>query len=258
MAVSSSIVTHFTKSLDSLNGIIEEGFKVHYCKETVFYRKPSKSNPPPTMSWAFPMVSFCDIPLSLIVDHTKKYGEYGIGLSKSWAIDKGLNPVNYIVRGSSYARDHIAVLNDQFLKTKDDAYKNGKILNSVQKNALQTLMYCKNYNGVLQRYGEKPQDYNFYDEREWRYCPPASDKYCIGFREYGEEKIDKTKLNETTNHLRLDFKPQDVEYIFISNESEICEVIETIRSSYRKKVDLEAVETLYTKVITIDRIKKDF
>eukprot|EP01034_Spumella_vulgaris_P011525 gene11525-14663_t len=45
---------------------------------------------------AFPMVCFCDIPLSRIDEHVGFYGSYGLGLSREWGIRAGLNPVQYI------------------------------------------------------------------------------------------------------------------------------------------------------------------
>lgn len=41
------------------------------------------------------MVCFCDIPLSEINLHTKKFGKYGIGVSKEWAGKQNITPVVY-------------------------------------------------------------------------------------------------------------------------------------------------------------------
>lgn len=40
------------------------------------------------------------IPLSKIRNHIEYYGGYGIWLSKSWGIDKGIDPVAYSIPGS--------------------------------------------------------------------------------------------------------------------------------------------------------------
>lgn len=65
--------------------ILMGSFSISYCKETFVL-----DNARPYIL-GIPMVSFCDIPLSQILDHVKKYGNYGIGLSKEWAKSKGLN-----------------------------------------------------------------------------------------------------------------------------------------------------------------------
>ena len=52
-----------------------------------------------------PMISFCDIPLSLAKTQIKSYGKYGIGMSKEWGITNKLNPVVYIESQSLLAFD---------------------------------------------------------------------------------------------------------------------------------------------------------
>ena len=70
MPLSLNSVIHHTDSYTKLTGIIKDRFKVKYCLEKVNGQ-----------DIAFPIISFCDIPLSQIQHHAKTYGKYGIGLS---------------------------------------------------------------------------------------------------------------------------------------------------------------------------------
>jgi len=67
MPPSLNSVIHYTDTFAQLSGIIEEKFKVKYYLEKVIGTEV-----------AFPMVSFCDIPLSQISHHASTYGDYGI------------------------------------------------------------------------------------------------------------------------------------------------------------------------------------
>ena len=78
MGLSSNTLIHLTDKKESLIGILKEGFKVKYCNEQI----SMKDGP---ISAAFPMISFSDIPLSELHLHIESYGDYGIGLKKSWA-----------------------------------------------------------------------------------------------------------------------------------------------------------------------------
>lgn len=97
MAISSNSIIHYTDSLENIESILSEGFRIKYCAERLFGET--------TNSYAaHPMVSFCDIPLSQSHKHFKSYGNYGIGLSKEWAKEKGINPVLYIDENSSISK----------------------------------------------------------------------------------------------------------------------------------------------------------
>ena len=72
MGLSSNSLIHLTKSKDALIGILKEGFRIKYCLENIGARNIK-------VGAAFPMVSFCDIPLSEIKNHIENYGDYGVG-----------------------------------------------------------------------------------------------------------------------------------------------------------------------------------
>lgn len=98
MGLSSNTIIHFTKNKSSLAGILKETFKDKYCHETV-------SNLEGKHEFLVPIVSFSDIPFSQILNHINSYGCYGLGLSKSWAESKGLNPVLYLDNRSTLTKN---------------------------------------------------------------------------------------------------------------------------------------------------------
>lgn len=78
--VSSKTLFHYTSTLDAVKAILKsKGFWPMYCIEYGWSED---------FYFAVPQCSFCDIPLSLIKSHVKKYGHFGIGMSKSWGIKK--------------------------------------------------------------------------------------------------------------------------------------------------------------------------
>jgi len=60
MAVSSNSLFHYTKSIESLSNILAYGFFPSYCKESIYTKDFERS-------FAIPIVSFCDIPLSQVL-----------------------------------------------------------------------------------------------------------------------------------------------------------------------------------------------
>lgn len=80
----------YTKELGTIEKILKsKSFKPSYCKENFGNDEI-----------LIPMVSFCNIPLSQ-VSNFLYYGDYGIGLSLDWGIDKGIEPVKYEINFSS-------------------------------------------------------------------------------------------------------------------------------------------------------------
>jgi len=105
MAISSNTLFHFTKTKENLLGILQDTFHPRYCLEKFGVGDMETEA-------AIPMVSFCDIPLSQIKNHLKIYGRYGLGLSKRWAKKRGLNPVLYLRKKSTFSRHIESILNN--------------------------------------------------------------------------------------------------------------------------------------------------
>lgn len=122
MAISANSIIHYTSTFDILCKILEEGFKIKYCKEDLHLNKIGDGS-----SAAHPMVSFCDIPLTETSRHFESYGHYGVGLSKEWAIDNGINPVLYIEERSSLAKSLSRIIKmvraDIALELKTDIFR---------------------------------------------------------------------------------------------------------------------------------------
>ena len=91
MSPKSHTLFHFTDKIETLKLILMNGFWPRFCLEDVSWLKY-----PDFDFIAYPMVCFCDIPLSRVNEHVSFYGEYGLGLTKDWAVRNGITPVQYI------------------------------------------------------------------------------------------------------------------------------------------------------------------
>jgi hypothetical protein len=237
MVISSNSLFHFTNK-EALVGILNENFRVKYCKEKLesCYGE---------ISFATPMVSFCDIPLSNIKNHINSYGNYAIGLSKSWAQSRHLNPVLYFDSSSSLLTN----LHEIYIKESQ-----------LSPELTHILTYSKLFEGTLQRGKVSIGNYRYADEKEWRYVPyykrylkllfiPGSD-YNTAVKKKAHNKFFISK--------RLEFDPDDINYIIIKDEKEINEFINVLRNAKSKKYTLDQIERLMTRIITCDQILNDF
>jgi hypothetical protein len=248
MPLSSNTLIHFTANKESLKGILSDNFRVKYCQEAIHWTKNSK------FVIHVPMVSFCDIPLSQIKDHISKYGHYGIGLTREWAIKNKLNPVLYVQPDSSLAISYSQLIKD-ILKASNEYFKNNK---DVFKRTIDIARYIKNYESVLERNGKVFRKYRFSDEREWRYVPPYSSTCKVLYTQQMYAKLDVAQeAIQSIESFRLKFNPNDVKYIIIKNDKEISEFIEHLRRAKGKKYSQSNIERLTTRLFTSDQIHKD-
>jgi hypothetical protein len=240
MAISPSSIIHFTNKKESLIGILRNNFKLSYCKEKIILKDQ-------VYNFGVPMVSFCDIPLSQIKEHISKYGSYGIGLKKEWAIKKRLNPVLYVDVNSNLSESYIELFG-KYLIEPDISTESAT---SSEKAIVDIFRYTKNYQADLERNGETKENYRFSDEREWRYVLDLSEteKYVCS-----HDECNKIDLSEYL----LTFEPEDIQYIIIKDEEEISEFLQVLRNAKGNKYSLHDVERLMTRIITVEQINNDF
>lgn len=243
MGLSPSTLFHFT-SKNGLKGILKDNFKLKYCFETISHvDKP--------IEIAIPMVSFCDIKISQIKEHIEKYGYYGIGLSKDWAMEKGLNPVIYLNSSSDFSVGIIGVIKD--------IVKNKKLTIEERMNLVNFLRYSKIYEGDLVRKGKVINKYRFADEREWRYVPQKKTNHLawLAKNQYDTQEKKDTQ-NRTLLNEKLYFNANQILYLVVKKEKEIAEIISHIRNVKGMNYTMEEIDRLTTRIISCERIMNDF
>ena len=145
---------HFTKNNETLKLIIKNGFWPRYCLEDVGWLRYKKFD-----FIAYPMVCFCDIPISRVDEHVNFYGKFGIGLSKEWAEANRLTPILYVA-----SNNHIP---DSYRKIIDLAYNLEETAkNEAKKSVRYLLAHAKPTDGNMVIGGEfVPKE--FHQESEW-------------------------------------------------------------------------------------------
>jgi hypothetical protein len=245
--ISSNSIFHFTSSKENLQGILRDFFKIKYCRELMPFLEEQ-------IVLYIPMVSFCEIPLSQVKEHISKYGGYGIGLERSWAIRNRLNPVAYVERNSCLSSSYYDAIRTFF--TKFDELE-GDERNGL-KNFCEFLRYMKPYQGRLERKsGNSVENYRFADEREWRYVTPLDSNVVPLFYEehYAQEK---SSADASLENERLLFQPGDIKYIFVRSDPEICEIFDFLRKQVDGKYSQDESEILMSRIVTTKQIEEDF
>lgn len=257
MSLSSNSLIHITNSIEKLKSIITEGFRIKYCQEDILFRDAS------SIGIYVPMVSFCDIPLSEIKRHISLYGlgvdekgketnvAYGIGLKKSWAEKKGLNPVLYVDKQSSLGVNFSGACN-RLLQNKKI-----KELSEEELGINDIFRYMKNYEADLIRSNqEQLYNYRFSDEREWRYVPSIGQADFIHPSTLINSLGMKDEMNKKIEHLRLGFDIIDIKYLILSNDNEIHDFSKWLGEFFIGRD--EDILKLQSRIITVDQILNDF
>lgn len=211
MAIHSDSFFHYTNTIDIIEGILCQGFRISYCLEEVY----SDSEDEDEKALAIPMVSFCDISLSNFDE--VHYGNYCIGMSRAWGIKRQLEPVMYYpankrcFSAKSVMRAMRSFLDDNNKKNVDDY----SILSSAKP--IRKISNPKNYN---------PDNYI---EREWRklYYPAGQYKWKTK-QEYEENS------KHTIDHY-LKFTIDDIDAVIIAKE-DMEEFVRFVMSSEFSKI----------------------
>ena len=134
----------------------------------------------PRKKAAIPMTCFCDINLNKIEYHMEFYGSYGLAFNKSWCMERGVQPVQYLNRSSDLQKEfHRAFISSYNNSNKDLA--KSKPYNSLLNYLTNQMIYYKPYQGkfpILDKDGNRSNTIRkmkcFADECEWRYIPDLS------------------------------------------------------------------------------------
>lgn len=243
MARNSQSLFNFMKELDFLKQALERGsFWPRYSKETHGWLAATARTPSQV---AFPMVCFCDIPLQRISEHVATYGRCGLGMSRSWGIRAGLNPVFYVSRHSEVSRVLAHMVRSGVSSSLDDLVEFAKPLPATPS---------------------APAATDVYSESEWRYVPRDPN---IKRRVYGppphipnpETHLDADIAREnlmTEQFGRLKFELSDVRYIFVPTDNDIPGMVDFIESSPALQVHPKpSLQLLSTKLTSLETLLID-
>ncbi len=250
-SISSDSLFHFTPSADNLIGILTKEFLPRFCCEEITLEGEETTS---FIKHAFPMVCFCDIPLSQIKNHINTYGCYGLGMSKTWGITKRLNPVVYLNKTSTFSHSLYKTLKMSAKMNKNQEVATKELSETIGE----TLRYLKPYSGNFERNGKAIKYVKFYNEREWRYVPKYSFKdgsWAITKEEYNNP-VTRAQENTATEGAKLSFEPSDIKYIIVKEEKEILSMIVALRK-IKKKYDANTIEILTSRIITSEQILND-
>ena len=248
MKPKSHTLFHFTKSRDTLKLVLKNGFWPRYCLEDIRWMGEEEHS-----YISYPMVCFCDIPLSRIEEHVGFYGQFGLGLTKQWAESNGLNPIMYISPGNNLSKA-FDELNDHANKLEDGEENSALELAKVTMRYL--FAHTKPLEGTMV-IDAAPVQKEFYQESEWRYVPKniEIDEYLIKSHFEDADKL-KEANNKTKQHCLLKFTPKDIKYIFVKSDSDIPDVINFIQTEMDEYPGAD-LKVLMSRVTSLESISND-
>lgn len=242
---------HLTPKYENLLGILKNTFYPRYCYEDFDLVDNDRQH---FIEDAIPMVCFCDIPLSQLINHINIYGKYGLGMKKEWGIKKGLNPVIYFNKNSNLAKE-LSIL------TNTTIWRNDETADAFHE----TMLYFKPYKGALYRGGRKTKEVRFYDEHEWRYIPDKGNlkhnniEISIQKHVYSNsEQLTSANRRLEVDIARLSFNANDIKYVIIEKEDEIDRMIEALDQIKGPRYEKNTLNRLISRIITVEQIQDDF
>jgi hypothetical protein len=204
--------------MDVLKAILKDGFWPRYCLEDVQWQGHLSHE-----FVAFPMVCFCDIPISRISEHVGFYGSFGIGLTKEWGAKNNLNPVIYFA-GDNPLHGAVKSLTGVVHGLPEEPAKQAGL-----RNVRYILAHSKPTSGRMILSGG-PVVKEFYQESEWRFVPlNDAIKDYIKHDQFQDSSY-LTECNEKSKLCRLKFLPTDIRYIFVPTDADIPSIMNFLQA----------------------------
>lgn len=273
---------HGTKNLSSLLSIIKNGFYASYADE-VFAKRKIK----------ILMVSFSNIPL---IEARKQvnYGDYLIGLKRSWGLNKRLHPVAYSYEESIYENNINYIEQEaafgartmQIKQIKNDvigiepnpdyfqyisrlAKQNLSLETTLTLENLFTNLYSKSnemqlYYKHFSTYDKKGNLRFAYNDREWRYIPEINDVIKLIFESTYQKDYYNPEYSKYSDLKKPHFKDNpllfdlnDINYIVVKKKDDIKKVFKALNSKFSEKSVYENLVQGELSILSMDKIWND-
>lgn len=250
---SANVLFKFFTKIDYLkNAIKYKAIIPRYYEEMIDYIKLKNLE-----KIAFPMCCFCDIHLNKLVPHMNFYGPYGIGLNKSWGINHGIQPIQYINPSSSLMNDYRIVFSKSFETSNEERVDVSDYSNYLLTN----LLFMKPLEGKMFRNG-RYENRNFHDEKEWRYVPDVNkiktDLPLIIPQKHMNPKAYSAYSDGVMkcDDLWLKFEYSNVKYLIVKDSNTRLELIEFIQNQIELSNEERVV--LISKILVFNELKGDW
>lgn len=163
-----------------------------------------------TLSLAFPVVSFTDLPKDKRAQHYKQFGKYALVMSENWKMKNKMSPLFYADKNFFSAKYGLTNAFDYILENLEKEEEDKKRITKTYISFL--MMHIKAFSA---------NNTCYYNEREWRWIPYNFDqlKMSLTKEEYNNETIrdeENQKIwKDPNNLLRFDF--QDILQLELPN-----------------------------------------
>ncbi len=233
---------HYTRQEKILEKILRDGFKIFYCAEQFKTGDHKK-----VKDIGIPMVSFCNIPLSLV--DQLGYGKFAIGMSKEWGIENSLTPVVY------YPNHRVDNLLFDVIKKQSDEFHGG----NRHSEDIGILGFAKPIRKMQDRKWKYSLD-NFI-EREWRSVSKPEEVPWLTQEEYQQKKVHDGKTKKPATDKVLKFTPKNVDFIIVKSDHARNNMINFLMSTEKiggNMVCDDDRNKLISRILTMNDIKNNF
>lgn len=221
-------IIHVCNSTDTINKIIDKGFRFSYCKERI-------GDSSRYVELSYPLISFSDLNWDKAIHILRTYGHSSIAMKKSWAGKNKLTPVLYFERKADLTKtlidgfDILQNVSMQELKLSISGLLTGE-RHRYYKQIIDIASYSKNFYGELIRNGKMINpNYCFGCEREWRVV--LRNDEIQPFITNTDNIVEANKILHE-HYLKFDF--DDIEYFVIETEYEEKIIKDKLKSKFGK------------------------
>lgn len=211
---------------------------------------------------AYPMLCFCDIPFHKLTYHTKWYGKYAIAFSKTWGINKGLQPITYLNENSELLKTFQEAFNKS--QNEDLSAFDSSGYKATRNNLLAGMKFFKPMKGESTDIEGTVRERWMTDDCEWRYIGTFKNDEAEEAIITPERLTDialrtlNNAIESIANSANISFEYSDIQYIIISSSNDFDKLVEFVEKLPFFHEQPKEKALLYSKVLVWDNIQGDF